>query len=124
MNIQANMAEFEAIRKLTQSGAEWWSARELQHPLGYALWQNFSNVLRKAMAACESAGMPVKDHFIDIDKMVLVGKGGQRELEDGMLSRHACYLIATNVDPCHPKIAAAQSYFVIQMRKQEMLGRE
>ena len=118
------MAEFEAIRKLTQSGAEWWSARELQHPLGYALWQNFSNVLRKAMAACESAGMPVKDHFIDINKMILVGKGGQRELDDLMLSRHACYLIAMNGDPSNPKIAAAQTYFAIQTSKQEMLERE
>jgi DNA-damage-inducible protein D len=96
MNIQVIIAEFEAIKQRTSQGAEWWSARDLQAPLGYVKWQNFSKVLGKARDACEAAGMGAEGHFTDISKMIPLGNGGLRPVEDMMLSRHACYLIAMN----------------------------
>lgn len=117
-------AEFEAIKRITTQGAEWWSARDLQSRLGYANWQNFSNVIRKAIVACKGSGMPVEDHFIDINKMIQAGKGARREVGDFMLSRHACFLIAMNGDSNHPQIASAQTYFAIQTSRQEQLDQE
>lgn len=115
---------FESIKKSTKDGLEYWTARELQPCLGYSLWQNFSNVIRKAIQACESSGMAVRDHFIDSNKMVLLGSGAKRQVEDFILSRHGCFLIAMNGDPSHPQIAAAQAYFAIQTGKQEKLEKE
>lgn len=103
---------------------ECWSARELQPLLGYSLWQNFANVIRKAKLACESAGNRPEDHFIDFNKMVSLGSGAQRKLQDYLLTRHACFLIAMNGDPSHPEIAAAQTYFAIQTGKQEKFEQE
>lgn len=117
-------SQFETIKKVSDRGTEYWTARELQPHLGYANWQNFSNVIQKAMIACEGSGMPARDHFIDISKMILVGKGAQREVADLVLSRHACFLIAMNGDSSHPQIAAAQSYFAIQTHKQERFEKE
>ncbi|MEO6097353.1 MAG: DNA damage-inducible protein D [Fibrobacteria bacterium] len=117
-------SQFDAIKKVSGRGTEFWTARELQPHLGYANWQNFTNVIRKAMAACEGSGMPVGDHFIDINKMIQAGKGAQREVGDYVLSRHACFLIAMNGDSSHPQIAAAQNYFAIQTHKQEKFEKE
>jgi len=104
-----------------QDGVEYWLARELQELLGYADWRNFLNAINKAKDSCETTGEAVSDHFVGVTKMVKIGSGAEREQEDIMLTRYACYLIAQNGDPKKEQIAFAQSYFAIQTRKQELL---
>ena len=101
---------------------ECWSARELQVILGYADWRNFLHAIDKAKNACEGAGEKVEHHFVDVNKMVELGSGAQRRIDDMALTRYACYLIAQNGDPTKkPEIAFAQTYFAFQTRKQELI---
>lgn len=106
---------------LEVDGVECWSARELQMLLGYSKWENFSNVINKAKIACENVGHNVSDHFPDARKMVTLGSGSERDIDDVMLTRYACYLIAQNGDPKKEEIAFAQSYFAVQTRKAELI---
>jgi DNA-damage-inducible protein D len=111
---------FEAIRKEAEDGSEYWSARDLAKILGYAGWRNFTTAIEKAKKACENSGQDVFDHFVEANKMVKLGSGSQRKIEDYQLSRYGCYLLIQNADPSKPIVALGQTYFAVQTRRQEL----
>ncbi|GAC1636982.1 MAG: DNA damage-inducible protein D [Ktedonobacteraceae bacterium] len=112
--------DFDSIKQVSPYGAEFWSARDLAPLLGYDKWQRFEDVLKRARIACEQVGQKVDDHFTASGKMISTGKGANREIQDYLLSRFACYLVAQNGDPRKSEIAAAQAYFAISTRQNEL----
>jgi len=111
----------DMVCRFPDSGVEFWCARDLQMLLGYARWENFAKVIDKAITACQNSGYDPKDHFRGITKMVDLGSGAKRQVDDIALTRYACYLIAQNGDPAKEQIAFAQTYFAVQTRKQEVI---
>ena len=119
--IQSLTKNFEEHSYTTEEGIEFWFARDLQQLLGYAKWENFNKVITKAKIACEVSGNDISNHFPDIRKTIPMPKGASKEIDDFMLTRYACYLIAQNGDPRKESIAFAQNYFAIQTRKFELI---
>ncbi|WP_340508278.1 DNA damage-inducible protein D [Escherichia coli] len=115
---------FEEIKLINANGAEQWSARQLGKLLGYSEYRHFIPVLTRAKEACENSGHTIDDHYEEILDMVKIGSNAKRALKDIVLSRYACYLVLQNGDPAKPVIAAGQTYFAIQTRRQELADDE
>jgi len=119
--INGQKSVFERVKKINSNGQEFWFARDFQNILGYVKWDKFLLVIEKAKQACVNSGQRVQDHFLQAEKMVDIGSGAQRKIDDIMLSRYACYLIVQNSDPSKPIVALGQTYFAVQTRKQELI---
>lgn len=119
MNKETNHS-FELLKQVDSNGNEFWYARSLAKALDYSDFRNFVKVINKAKDACEASGYPLSDHIVEANEMIKTGKGASRKLPSFTLSRYACYLIVQNGDPSKPVIAAGQTYFAIQTRRQEL----
>src|SRR5579863_1523338 len=120
MNETSHISPFEQIRKVSEEGTEYWSARDLAKILGYTQYNKFSNVIEKAKEACRNSGQLVQNHFTHTSEMVEIGSGAKRKFNTILLSRYACYLFIQNSDPTKPIVALGQTYFTVQTRRQEI----
>ena len=123
-SIESLIAAFEAAVQTDGDNHEFWFARDLQALLGYTKWDNFLTVIARARQACAAAGHGCEDHFAGVGKMIPTGKGAEREIEDVVMSRYACYLVAQNADGRKRPVAFAQTYFAVQTRRQEIADQE
>ena len=121
---ECNNKTFEDIKHISESGEEFWYARELMVALEYKKWQKFNNVIENAKIACENSGSVIENHFTKVGKMVDIGSNTTRKINDYKLSRYACYLIVQNSDPRKEIVALGQTYFAIQTRMQEISEKE
>ena len=112
---------FDNIKHINENGQEYWLARELQKVLEYSEWRNFNNAIEKAKDACKNSDNDIFEHFVDTNKMVELGSGAERTIDDIMLSRYACYLIVMNCDPKKEVVALGQTYFAVKTRQQELI---
>jgi len=119
--VKSLTTNFEDNKHQTKEGVDFWYARDLQKLLEYTEWRNFEKIVKKAQKSCRNSGVPVQDHFVDVNKSIISGKGATFETNDIILTRYACYLIAQNGDPSKSQISFAQAYFAIQTRKLELL---
>lgn len=115
---------FEKIKRMSEDGFEFWSARDLSKLLEYSEYGKFLNPINKAKESCKSSGYDVEDHFAQVSEMVEIGSGAEREVEDYRLSRFACYLIVQNADPTKKNVAMGQAYFAIKTRQKELIEEE
>jgi DNA-damage-inducible protein D len=119
-----NDSPFERIKRINQTGNEYWSSRDFAQILDYSDYRNFEQVIKKAKSACFNSGHRIEDHFVDITEMIEIGKGGQRPVSSVYMSRYACYLIVQNADPSKEIVALGQTYFAVQTRRQEISEQE
>ena len=119
---RANYSEslFDSIKHETETGEEFWYARELQVALEYTEWRNFSKVIERAKNSCQNSGNPISDHFVEVNKIVKAG-ATTKDIGDIELSRYACYLIVQNGDSRKKVIALGQTYFAVKTRQQELI---
>lgn len=113
--------QFDVATQIAKEKIEFWYARDLMKLLGYTEWRNFEKAIARAMESCTSSKAEPSDHFVEVNKMVVLGSKAKRKVKDYMLTRYACYLIAMNGDTTKEEIAFAQSYFAVQTRKQELI---
>ena len=116
-----NEQTFESIKHINEYGEEYWLARELQPVLENTQLRRFSDAIERAKLACKNSGYEIEDHFAGVGKMVDIGSGAEREIDDVILSRYACYLIVMNGDPRKEVIAVGQTYFAVKTRQQELI---
>jgi len=118
-----HISPFEQIRRANEAGVEYWSSRDFARVLNYTDYRNFEQVIQKARVACFNSGQRLEDHFVDVNELIEIGKGGRRPVKTVYLSRYACYLIIQNADPEKDIVALGQTYFAVQTRRQELSDR-
>ncbi len=119
-----HMSSLERIKRTNETNKDYWESRDLAKVLEYTQYRNFEAVIEKAKLACFNSGQRIQDHFVDVSKMVEIGSGATREINVALLSRYACYLVIQNADPKKEIVAHGQTYFAIQIRRQELADQD
>ena len=108
---------FEDIKYIDEKGYEYWLARELMPLLEYSKWENFNNVIQRAVIAYKNSNNDDLYWPPEVRKPIITGKGKEEFIIDYKLSRYICYLIVQNENPKKQMVALGQTYFAIQTRK-------